>query len=228
MELGEALLRESKLRTDLDTTQEKLEDQTERADEAEDHLYALRAQNDQFKDRVALREATIETEANEYFDLAASASMMESDMSKRVESVVPLLMKLVMSTEVNVVKDAAKVMQGLGVMTAEGMQEHLENVTMLKEEMVQREGEVREVKRNRLGRGRVATNTASCSRRRRLRTSRGLRRPRGRRVERAMRGRRRLAGPRRPPQRARRKRRVEEEGWEGSERSCERKYLLLY
>ena len=144
MELREALLRESKLRTDLDTTQEKLEDQTERAEEAEDHLYALRAQNDQFKDRVALREATIETEANEYFDLAASASMMESDMSKRVESVVPLLMKLVMSTDVNVVKDAAKVMQGLGVMTAEGMQEHLENVTMLKEEMAQREGEVSE------------------------------------------------------------------------------------
>ena len=146
MELREALLRESKLRAELNETQEKLEDQTERADEAEDNLYSLRAQNDSFKDRVAHREATIETEANEYFDLAATASMMESDMTKKVQSVAPLLMKLVMSSDISVVKDAAKVMQGLGVMTAEGTSEHLENVTMLREEMAQREGEVRACK----------------------------------------------------------------------------------
>ncbi|GMH53725.1 hypothetical protein TL16_g01514 [Triparma laevis f. inornata] len=118
-----------------------MEDETERADEAEDHLYALRAQNDQFKDRIAQREATIETEANEYFDLAAQSMYEESDLSKKVQSVV--LMNLMNGGYLDVVKDSAKVLQGLGLLTAEGMAEHVENVTMMKEEMAQREAEIK-------------------------------------------------------------------------------------
>ena len=70
-ELKETLAREADLKERVEDTDIKLEDQTERADDAEGTLYALRAQNDQFKDRVAAREAVIETEANECVQAAS-------------------------------------------------------------------------------------------------------------------------------------------------------------
>ncbi len=142
MELKEALSRESNLKKNLDDTEMKLEDQTERADDAEDTLYALRAQNDQFKDRVAAREAVIETEAEEYFDLAAQSVEETSDLNKRIQNAMPILQNLLFNDNAEVARDVAKTLEALGVMTSEGVMEHLENISMLKEETKQRETEI--------------------------------------------------------------------------------------
>jgi homoserine acetyltransferase len=142
MELREALSRETTVNAKLESVEEQLEDQTERADDAEATLYALRAQSDQFKDRVAAREAVIETEANEYFDLAAQSMAGEKDLASRVESVAPSILGMLRSDNLDVVKEAAKIAEGLGLLTRDGVVEAVENVAMMKEETRQREAAI--------------------------------------------------------------------------------------
>ena len=105
-------------------------------------MYALRAQSDQFKDRVAAREAVIETEANEYFDLAAQSMAGEKDAAYRVAAVTPHILGMLRSDSVDVVSSAAAVAEGLGIMSREGVAEAVENAMMMKEETRQREAAI--------------------------------------------------------------------------------------
>jgi hypothetical protein len=141
-ELKEERIDNADLRKKLEEALDRGDNEQERADAADDKLFRLNAQNDQFKDRVAAREAVIETEANEYFDLAATATYSASDLAKRINDVLPVLQGMMMSDSNETVKDAAKIVEGLGLMSHDVLLEHMENNAMMKEEAACREAEI--------------------------------------------------------------------------------------
>jgi len=155
-ELRDSLKASKEFKQSLEETTTKLETETKRADDADETLRALRAQNDQFIDMVASREAVVETEANEYFDIAGDAVSKVGDLEQKINSVVPTLMNMIlMGSEIGggggggggvngteVVKEATKALVGLGAMTPSVAPEHLESVSMLREEITQKEAEI--------------------------------------------------------------------------------------
>ena len=84
----------------------------------------------------------IETEANEYFDLAAQSMTAERDLETKVVSVTPAILGMLRSDDIKTVKDAAAIAEGLGIMSRAGVVEAVENVSMMKEEARQREAEI--------------------------------------------------------------------------------------
>ena len=141
-ELAEAREREETNAAGWAESKQYGEEEKGRADGAENKLERLVAQGDQFKDRVAAREAVVETEANEYFDIAADATYSATDMSHRISSVLPSLQALLLAPDAVTVAHAATVLEGLGVMTHEAIVSHTENNTMMREEAACREAEI--------------------------------------------------------------------------------------
>jgi len=140
------------------------DNEQERADAAEDKLFRLNAQNDQFKNRVAAREAVVETEANEYFDIAADATFEAGDMSKRIQNILPDLQTMLLNDNIDVVKQAGKILETLGVLSHDALLEHMENNAMMKEEAACREAEIlQHVKRAKTPKGKGAKSVTGAA-----------------------------------------------------------------